>query len=67
MAVTQRVQWQLPAVRPLTKEEIDRRIERIHAEVLAAPGLFEERGGDETLWVSTAELVRRMQPFLSDN
>jgi hypothetical protein len=67
MAVTQRVQWQLPAVRPLAKEEIDRRIEEIRTAVLAAPGLFEERGGDDTLWISTAELVRRMQPFLSDN
>jgi hypothetical protein len=65
MAVTQRVQSQLPALRPLTQDQIESRIDRIQAEVLRAPGLLEERDG--LLWISTAELVRRMQPFLSDN
>jgi len=54
------------AMRPLSRQEIDDRIHRLVDEVLAdraAPG------GDsgEPRWIAAAELVRRMQPFVSSN
>jgi hypothetical protein len=55
--------------RLLTKHEIDRRIELMVAEV-AMPEAGEADGGADGFrprWISAAELVRRMRPFLSLN
>jgi hypothetical protein len=55
-------------VRPLTKHEIDHRIEQLVSEIAAA---CEETGpsGDRfrPRWLSPRELVRRMRPFLAQN
>lgn len=69
MAVTQRVQTEPAILRTLSKAEIDRRIERMWSEILAGPALVSDPGEDETrpVWISTSELVRRMQPFLGKN
>jgi hypothetical protein len=69
MAVIQRAVIERPVLRRLTREEIDRRIARMWTEVVSAPGLLPEGAGQDSrpVWISTAELVRRMQPFLSDN
>jgi len=69
MAVIQRAQIESPVLRRLSRDEIDRRIARIWVQVVSAPGLLPEGAGEDgrPVWISTAELVRRMQPFLSDN
>jgi hypothetical protein len=58
-------------LRPLSKEDIDRRIERIATELLApaAESGAGERAAEDRLprWISPAELVRRMRPFLVQN
>lgn len=53
-------------LRPLTKHEIDRKIEGLVADVAA---LVEDDGTAEgdpfrPRWISTSELVVRMRPFL---
>jgi hypothetical protein len=59
-------------LRPLSKQEIDRRIEGVLSEV-AAPNKRasdpEHREEDELrpIWISTAEFVRRMRAFLVSN
>lgn len=57
-------------VRSLTTHEIDRRISRLVAEVAEhEDGLVAVAGGCESdalrpRWISAAELVRRMRPFI---
>lgn len=50
---------------PLTQEEIDRRIDTL-AEHLATSLMGEQPGHGrwEPRWISAAELVRRMRPFI---
>ena len=54
------------AIRSLTKDEIDRRIDSLITEVTASVGDEgpEEFGGCYPRWISASELVRRMRPFL---
>jgi len=55
---------------PLTKQEIDRRIERVLADVAGAPSRPTGTEGAETLRprpISAAELVRRVAPFIGRN
>jgi hypothetical protein len=54
------------ALRPLKKREIDRRIERIWSGILAG-GAIVPVEDYEPVWISTADFVRRMKPFLVDN
>jgi hypothetical protein len=50
------------AVRPLSKGEIDRRIETLVSDIV---GVTEDGERDlRPRWISAAELVRRMRPFL---
>ena len=53
-------------IRPLSKDEIDRRINSLIPEVTASARdvASEELGGCAPRWVSTSELVRCMRPFL---
>lgn len=55
-----------PALKHLSKEEIDRRIEKVITQVIAGA---EEDADDPTRprWITAAELVRRMRPFLVYN
>ncbi len=52
-------------IRPLTKQEIDRRIELVVSEVAALRNEKREEGDlFGPRWISAAELVRRMRPFI---
>jgi hypothetical protein len=54
----------------LSKEEIDRRIEHVMTRVTTTAGLPEagpEDGPLQPRWITAAELVRRMRPFLVYN
>jgi hypothetical protein len=58
------------SLRSLSKDEIDRRIEKVLAQVASADGLIDlDPDGDplRPRWISTAEFVRRMRPFLVYN
>lgn len=66
------VSCQPATMKPLTKEEIDRRIGELVAEVAAGAELEEaDRFTDPDFlsprWIEPAELVRRLQPFLVYN
>jgi hypothetical protein len=51
--------------RPLTQEEIDRRIDTLAQGVATSlVGGPPEPGRWEPRWISAAELVRRMRPFI---
>jgi hypothetical protein len=52
------------ARRLLTREEIDARLERIQAAVAAASSAQPRAAAGEPVWVSPAELVRRLRPYL---
>jgi len=55
---------------PLSKQEIDRRIERLLAEIASSerePDDLAEDGRLAPRWIEPAELVRRVWPFLSRN
>jgi hypothetical protein len=55
--------------RPLTKDEIDRRIDTLVQQIAVEPG--EDRTDSspdcQPRWISAAELVRRMRPFIGMN
>ena len=51
-------------IRPLSMDEIDQRIDSLITEVMVPPGELEEAGPHEPRWISAAELVQRMRPFL---
>jgi hypothetical protein len=57
--------------RPLTKQQIDRRIERLVSELLAVelgPQDPEDPSGRfRPRWICPAELIRRVRPFVSLN
>jgi hypothetical protein len=58
-----------PAFRPLTKDEIDRRIDTLVQRLAVTP---DGERADNTpccrpRWISAAELVRRMRPFIALN
>ncbi len=58
------------AIRPLTQQEIDRRIGSLLAEVADAGPQDGKPGADDApwpRWISAAELVSRMQRFLVYN
>jgi hypothetical protein len=57
------------SVRPLTKEEIDRRIESLVAQVTGADAAGGGAGEDAVRprWISPGELVRRLRPFIVYN
>jgi hypothetical protein len=57
-------------LRQLTHAEIERRIELVLARVTRPAGLVDDREESGDLaprWISTAEFVRRMKPFLVYN
>jgi hypothetical protein len=59
-------------LRPLSKQEIDRRIEGVLSEVAAphkrdADPEHPEENELRPVWVSTAEFIRRMRAFLVSN
>ncbi len=61
-----------PPLRPLSKQQIDRRIERLMSEIAAAGLDAPEEGATstETLRprpIRPAELIRRLRPFVSLN
>ncbi len=55
-----------PAIRSLSKDEIDRRIDSLVTEVTVSAGDEgpDELGGCHPRWICASELVRRMRPFL---
>ncbi len=55
-----------PAIRSLSKDEIDRRIDSLVTEVTVSAGDEgpEELGDRNPRWICTSELVRSMRPFL---
>lgn len=60
------------AIRPLSKQEIDRRIELLVSEVAAMTESGERREVDPDAavrprWISAGELVRRLRPFVVHN
>lgn len=58
------------AFRPLTKEDIDRRIERVLDELASAGERVGSDTGDEGPWprrITSRDLVERVRPFLSGN
>ena len=54
------------AIRPLSRDEIDRRIDSLCTEMAASAGDEEpeEFAGCHPRWICASELVRRMRPFL---
>jgi len=56
------------AIRPLTKQEIDRRIDDVAAQLSGIEPLRRERASAEDAlrpqWIAPAELVRRLKPFI---
>ena len=56
-------------LQPLTRQELERRIHKVVAEVSSpAEPDFGCRGGDEDFrWIAAADLVRRMRPHLVFN
>ena len=59
---------EVEVLRPLSRDEIDRKIEVLVAELAApadaqADGISAEVDGTPR-WISPAELVRRMRPFI---
>jgi hypothetical protein len=57
------------AFRPLTKDEIDRRIDTLVQRIAEPPGGERTDASPDCRprWISAAELVRRMRPFLGRN
>ena len=62
------VQPPSPGFAPLSKREIDRRIERLMTEV-AAPAPHEDGApqGARLRWIHPRDLVARLKPFLGQN
>ncbi len=57
-------------LRPLTKQEIDRKVEAVVAEVTLINPEIDNPEGSDTLrprWISAGELVRRMRRFIVYN
>ncbi len=60
------------ALRPLTRQELDQRIQTV-AGAIASPASFDHQSeisaeqAWEPRWISAAELVRRMQPYVVYN
>jgi hypothetical protein len=54
-----------PTIRPLSQGEIDRRIDSLVDEVTGSEiGVAGAASEGQPRWISSAELVRRMRPFL---
>jgi hypothetical protein len=58
-----------PAFRALTKDEIDRRIDTLVQRLAVTPGEVQTDAAPccRPRWISAAELVRRMRPFIVMN
>lgn len=56
-------------LRPLTKQEIDRKVEAVVAEVTLIDPEIDDTEGDalRPRWITAAELVRRMRRFIVYN
>lgn len=57
-------------LRPLTKQEIDRKVEAVVAEVTVVDPEIDDATGADALkprWITAAELVRRMRRFIVYN
>ncbi len=57
-------------LRPLTKEEIDRKVEAVVAEVTLIDSEIDDPASSDALrprWITAGELVRRMQRFIVYN
>ena len=54
------------SIRPLSKGEIDQRIDSLNTEMTASAGEErpQEAGDCQPRWIHASELVRRMRPFL---
>jgi hypothetical protein len=55
------------AIRTLTKQEIDRRIEGLIREVALLRDDADEKGSTQPRWIEPAELVRRLRRFVVYN
>ena len=66
MAADRRAPNTVEELQRLTKREIDRQISHVIARVAGADGPMKE-GADELRWITPADLVRRMQPFIGQN
>ena len=55
-----------PTLRPLTREEIDRRIETASRALADSPAARHTEPGEgmQPRWITAAELVRRLRPFI---
>lgn len=53
--------------RPLTKHEIDHRIESLVAEVASGSERASNTNAFHPRWISAEELIRRMRPFVHHN
>jgi len=72
MAVYREDRTECEPIQRLTKREIDRRIDALVTEVVAhaLKDVEQDWIGSEPLrprWISAAELVRRMRPFMVNN
>jgi hypothetical protein len=56
-----------PAIRTLTKQEIDRRIEGLIREIALLREDAGEIGATQPRWIAPAELVRRLRRFVVYN
>ncbi len=57
------------AIRPLTRDEIDRRLDWLARDLstAAVEARTSPSTGTEPRWISAAELVRRLRPFIASN
>jgi len=54
-------------IEPLTKQEIDRRIDDLVAEIAAGEPGSSDGDTSRPRWIAPADLVRRLQPFIVHN
>jgi hypothetical protein len=67
MPVQRRKPWGKPSIRPLSKQEIDRRMADLVSELLTPGGGQARDPAPTPRLISPAELVRRMSRFLVYN
>ena len=72
MAFDRDNQIQTVSLKPLTRDDLDQRIQRVASEVAsdAVVNRAVEAASDETLkprWIRPADLVRRMRPYIVYN
>jgi hypothetical protein len=72
MAFDRDEQIQTVSLKPLTRDDLDRRIQHVASEVAsdAVVNRAAEAASDETLkprWIRPADLVRRMRPYIVYN